>query len=100
MKVGDDCRQDVLALQLIAILRDVYVAAGLQLYLFPYGVLPTGYERGIIQVTLSLTHKHIQLISSTGCSQGKEQKSDRGNHRCRTLSSFPSRIWFRRFQKL
>lgn len=44
--MGDDVRQDVLALQIIKILKDVFIKAGLDLYLCPYGVIPTGYEKG------------------------------------------------------
>ncbi|EIE19821.1 phosphatidylinositol 3 and 4-kinase family protein, partial [Coccomyxa subellipsoidea C-169] len=49
-KVGDDCRQDVLALQVVGLLKDALAKAGLPLYLAPYGVLPTAYECGIIEV--------------------------------------------------
>jgi phosphatidylinositol kinase/protein kinase (PI-3 family) len=36
--------------QVIQLLRDAFVTAGLDLYLCPYGCLPTGYEKGIIEV--------------------------------------------------
>ncbi|KAF7810902.1 phosphatidylinositol 4-kinase alpha 1 [Senna tora] len=63
-KVGDDCRQDVLALQVISLLRDIFEAVGIKLYLFPYGVLPTGPERGIIEVVPN-TRSRSQMGETT-----------------------------------
>jgi phosphatidylinositol 4-kinase len=49
-KVGDDCRQDVLALQVIELLKLEFDDAALPLPLVPYGVIPTGHECGVIEV--------------------------------------------------
>ena len=38
------------ALQVIGLLKDAFQKAGLGLYVAPYGVLPTSYECGIVEV--------------------------------------------------
>ncbi|KAG2445055.1 hypothetical protein HYH02_008923 [Chlamydomonas schloesseri] len=68
-KVGDDCRQDVLALQVISILKGAFRNAGLDLYLCPYGCIPTGYGRGVIEVV-----PHTKSRAALG------ELSDRGLH--------------------
>lgn len=65
-KNGDDLRQDMLTLQMIQLMENLWKTEGLDLRMSPYGCLSTGNKMGLIEaVKNSDTIANIQLNSST-----------------------------------
>ncbi|XP_022335573.2 phosphatidylinositol 4,5-bisphosphate 3-kinase catalytic subunit delta isoform-like [Crassostrea virginica] len=66
-KNGDDLRQDMLTLQILQIMDNIWKNEGLDLRLNPYGCIATGREEGMIEiVTHSMTISKIQLWYNHG----------------------------------
>eukprot|EP00817_Percolomonadidae_sp_ATCC50343_P006630 CAMPEP_0117422392 /NCGR_PEP_ID=MMETSP0758-20121206/3241_1 /TAXON_ID=63605 /ORGANISM="Percolomonas cosmopolitus, Strain AE-1 (ATCC 50343)" /LENGTH=1098 /DNA_ID=CAMNT_0005204985 /DNA_START=1208 /DNA_END=4504 /DNA_ORIENTATION=- len=57
-KMGDDSRQDQLALQLITVFKRIYEGLDLPLFLFPYRVITTGRGTAIIEVIPHSKSRH------------------------------------------
>lgn len=52
-KQGDDLRQDMLTLQMLSLMNQLWQEEGLDLYLLPYGCISTGLVNGLIQVVVN-----------------------------------------------
>uniref|UniRef100_A0A3Q1CKW5 phosphatidylinositol-4,5-bisphosphate 3-kinase n=1 Tax=Amphiprion ocellaris TaxID=80972 RepID=A0A3Q1CKW5_AMPOC len=64
-KNGDDLRQDMLTLQMIQLMENLWKTEGLDLRMIPYGCLSTGNKMGLIEVVKnSDTIANIQRNSS------------------------------------
>jgi phosphatidylinositol-4,5-bisphosphate 3-kinase len=65
-KVGDDLRQDQLTLQLMKVMESLWRKNGADFHMRCYGVLPTGFEQGFIEVVPNaVTESELQKERGT-----------------------------------
>lgn len=64
VKSGDDCRQELLAMQLIATLHDVWTEARLPLWVRPYEVLVTSNRTALIEMVPNAPSIHVMKAGS------------------------------------
>ena len=85
-KVGDDCRQDMLALQIIELFKYIFQQVGLDLFLFPYKVVATMPGCGVIEcVPDSKSRDQIGRKANTSLfSYFKKEFGEEGSQRFKT----------------
>ncbi|EAY01473.1 Phosphatidylinositol 3- and 4-kinase family protein [Trichomonas vaginalis G3] len=65
-KVGDDLRQDQLTLQVMSVMEHLWRQAGMDFHMRCYGVLPTGFNQGFIEVVPNaITEQALQQEKGT-----------------------------------
>jgi phosphatidylinositol-4,5-bisphosphate 3-kinase len=70
LKTGDDLRQDILTLQMLKIIDQIWKAEGLNLWLVPYRCVATGEEQGMLEVVPGKTLLQIMREGSGTTSRG------------------------------